>query len=224
VAHHRYGSGKHTSHRLPHTHTDNKRHATLPPPPHTTPKPRGPTRRQTHREQDTPHHTGVHPTRTPQAQTPQTGSYTSGRLHTWAKRKLNVDNTYKGRRQLQIIECKYSTDGNITKIIDHIHTIYEPLKNALQTYGTIQADIKIIPIVISRTCTFNVKTLAEIAELVTFHEEPPDALTYKQLPKPAQTIVMTLHVHAQEWLSHISKISRKILTTKPKHNLTPTSP
>jgi len=27
---------------------------------------------------------------------------------------------------------------------------------------------------------------------------------------------MALHVHAQEWLSHISKISRKILTTKTK--------
>jgi hypothetical protein len=27
---------------------------------------------------------------------------------------------------------------------------------------------------------------------------------------------VTLHVHAQEWLSHISKTSRKILTTKTK--------
>jgi hypothetical protein len=131
---------------------------------------------------------------------------------------LKEDPTYKGRRQLQLIECKYSTDGNITDIIDHIHTIYEPLKQALQTYGTLKADIKIIPIVISRTGTFHVKTLAEIAQLISFEEEPPDALTYKQLPKPAQQIAMTLHIHAQEWLSHISKISRTILTTKQKHN------
>ena len=79
-------------------------------------------------------------------------------------------------------------------------------------------DIQIIPIVISRTDTFNVKTLAEIAQLVTFEEEPPDAITYKELPKPAQHIAMTLHIHAQEWLSHISKISRTILNTKQKHN------
>jgi hypothetical protein len=132
--------------------------------------------------------------------------------------KLREDPTYRGRRQLQLIECKYSTDGNITDIIDHIYTIYEPLKQALQTHGTLQAEIKIIPIVISRTGTFNVKTLAEIAQLISLDEEPPDAMTYKQLPKPAQQIAMTLHVHAQEWLSHISKISRTILTTKPKPN------
>jgi hypothetical protein len=132
--------------------------------------------------------------------------------------KLREDPTYRGRRQLQLIECKYSTNGNITDIIDHIYTIYEPLKQALQTHGTLQAEIKIIPIVISRTGTFNVKTLAEIAQLISLDEEPPDAMTYKQLPKPAQQIAMTLHVHAQEWLSHISKISRTILTTKPKPN------
>jgi hypothetical protein len=97
------------------------------------------------------------------------------------------------------------------------------LKQALQTHGTLQADIKIIPIVISRTGTFNSKTLAEIAQLVSFDEEPPDTLTYKQLPKPAQHIAMALHIHAQEWLSHISKISRTILTTKPKSDLTNTS-
>jgi hypothetical protein len=27
---------------------------------------------------------------------------------------------------------------------------------------------------------------------------------------------MSLHTHAQEWLSYISKVSRKILTTKTK--------
>ena len=44
---------------------------------------------------------------------------------------LKIDHTYLGRRQLQLIECKYSTDGNITDLIDHIHDIYEPLKQAL---------------------------------------------------------------------------------------------
>ncbi len=56
-------------------------------------------------------------------------------------------------------------EGNITDIIQHIHTIYEPLKQVLLTHGTLKADIKIIPIVISKTGTFNVKTLAEIASL-----------------------------------------------------------
>jgi hypothetical protein len=42
----------------------------------------------------------------------------------------------------------------------------------------------------------NVKTLAEIAQLVSFKEKPPDALTYKQLLKPAKKIAMALHVHA----------------------------
>ena len=36
---------------------------------------------------------------------------------------LKEDPTYRGRRQLQLLECKYSTDGNITYIIDHIYTI-----------------------------------------------------------------------------------------------------
>ncbi len=111
----------------------------------------------------------------------------------------------------------------VTRIIYHIHNIYEPLKLALQTYGTIKADIKIIPIVISKTSTFNVKTLSKIAQLISFDEEQPDALTFKQLPRPAQQIAMTLRVHAQEWLSHISKISRTILTTRPKPNIAPKS-
>jgi len=42
-----------------------------------------------------------------------------------------------------------------------------------------------IPIVISRTNNFHVKTLAEIAQLVSFKEEPPDELTFKQLPLTA---------------------------------------
>jgi hypothetical protein len=124
--------------------------------------------------------------------------------------------TYKGRRQLKNIECKYSTDGNSHDIIEHIYILYEPLQLALQIHGTIKANIKIIPIVISRTSTFNVKTLAEIAQFVSYTEEPPGIMTYKQLPKQAKHIATSLHKHAQEWLSHISKHSRKILTTKQK--------
>ncbi len=56
--------------------------------------------------------------------------------------RLTKDLTYRGRRQLQIIECKYSIDGNIHDIIDHIYNIYEPLKLALQIHETIKADIK----------------------------------------------------------------------------------
>ena len=100
--------------------------------------------------------------------------------------------------------------------MDHIYDIYEPLRLALQTYGTLKAEVKIILIVISRTSTFHVKNLAEIAQLVSFKEEPPDELTFKQLPLTAKRIAMSLHVHAQEWISHISKTPRKILTTKNK--------
>jgi hypothetical protein len=45
--------------------------------------------------------------------------------------KLVKDLTYRGRRQLQIIECKYSTDNNIQTIIEHVYEIYEPLQQAL---------------------------------------------------------------------------------------------
>jgi len=82
--------------------------------------------------------------------------------------KLVKDLTYRGQRQRQIIECKYSTNGNIQTIIEHIYDIYEPLRLALQNHGTLKAEVKIIPVVISRTGTFHVKTLAEIAQLVSF--------------------------------------------------------
>jgi hypothetical protein len=130
--------------------------------------------------------------------------------------RLIQNPTYRGRRQIQIIECKSSTDCNILKIIDYIYQLYEPLKAALQTHGNLKADIIIIPIVISRTCTLNVKTLAEITQLVSYKEEPPDTMTYKQLPNPAKQIAMALHTYTQEWLSHISKNACKILTTKSK--------
>jgi len=97
-------------------------------------------------------------------------------------------------------------------IIDHIYNIYEPLQLALQTHGTLKAEVKIITIAISQSCTFHVKTLAKIAQLISFKEEPPNELTLEQLPLTAKRIAMVLHVHAQEWLSHISKTSRKILT------------
>ena len=103
-------------------------------------------------------------------------------------------------------------------IIDHIYGINEPLRLALQTHGTLKAEAKIIPVVICRTGTFHVKILAEIAQLFSFKEEPPDELTFKQLALTAKRIAMALHVHAQESLSHISETSRKILTTKKGRN------
>jgi hypothetical protein len=74
--------------------------------------------------------------------------------------KLVKDLTYCGQRQIQIIECKYSTDSNIQIVNDIIYDIYEPLRLALQIHGILKADIKIIPIVISRSGIFYVKTLA----------------------------------------------------------------
>jgi hypothetical protein len=133
--------------------------------------------------------------------------------------RLEEDNTYTGRRRFQIIECKYSTDTNILEVIDHILNIYEPLRQAMYMHATGEwkADIEIIPIVISRTGSFHTKTLAAIAQLISFQEEPPDTLTYKQLSPPARDIVMALHIHAQEWLTPMSKLSRNILLSpRPK--------
>ena len=53
--------------------------------------------------------------------------------------------------------------------------------------------------------------VAEIAQLVSFKENPPEALTYKTFPTQAKTITMALHLHAQEWLTLISKVSRSAL-------------
>ena len=78
--------------------------------------------------------------------------------------RLIIDPTYRGRRQIQIIECKYSKDGNIKEIIDHIYQLYEPLTTALQTHGRLKADAKIFSIVISKTNTFNLKTLQKLPD------------------------------------------------------------
>jgi hypothetical protein len=100
-------------------------------------------------------------------------------------------------------------------IIEHIYKLYEPLKQAIMLHatGAWKVEVQIIPIVISRTGSFHVKTLAEIAQLVSFQEEPPDVMTYRQLPRNDQKIAMALHVHAQEWLTLMSKISRRLLTS-----------
>jgi hypothetical protein len=81
-------------------------------------------------------------------------------------------------------------------------SIYK-LRLALQAHGTLKAHVKIIPIVINGTGTFHVKTLAEIAQLACFKEEPPDEFTFKQIPITGKKIAMALHTHAQEWLSYI---------------------
>jgi hypothetical protein len=43
--------------------------------------------------------------------------------------------TYKGRRHLQLIECKYSIDDNTLDTITNIHNIYEPLKHAIMRHN-----------------------------------------------------------------------------------------
>ena len=111
--------------------------------------------------------------------------------------RLVKDLTYRGRRQIQIIERKYSTDSNIQNIIDHIYDIYDPLRLALQTNGTLKSDIRIIPNVINRIGSFHVKPLAENAQLVSFKEEPRNYLSFKQLPTTAKQLAITLHRHAQ---------------------------
>ena len=86
-------------------------------------------------------------------------------------------------------------------------------------HGQWDANIDIIPIVISRTGSFHVKTLAEIAQLVSFDEEPPDAMKYTDLPPAAKRIAMALHTHAQHWLTLMLKLSKQTLVRT--HSLQP---
>jgi hypothetical protein len=48
-------------------------------------------------------------------------------------------------------ECKYSTNSNILETIEHIHTVYEHLKQAIQLHNNERIQEEVIPIVISRT-------------------------------------------------------------------------
>ena len=76
--------------------------------------------------------------------------------------------------------------------------------------------VQIIPVVISRTGNFHTSTLAETTQLISTKENPPDKITYKSLPPQAQTIAMAIHVHAQEWPTLMSKVSRSTLTQRRK--------
>ena len=130
---------------------------------------------------------------------------------------LVEDTTYIERRCLQFIECKYSTDDNTLDTINNTPNIYEPLKQAIIRHNMKNIImVQIIPIVISRTGNFHTRTLAEIAQLVSFNENPPDNIKYKSLPPQPQTIAMAIHVHAQEWLTLMSKVSRSNLTQRKK--------
>ena len=101
---------------------------------------------------------------------------------------------------------------------------YEPLKQAIQLHNNGRIQVEMIPIVIRRTTNFHTRTLAEIAQLVSLKENLPDILTYKSLPHQAQKIVMMLHIHAQEWLTLMSKISRNTPTQRHTHKKTTTTP
>jgi len=52
-----------------------------------------------------------------------------------AQEQLVDDTTYKGRRCLQLIECKHSTGNNILDTITNIHSIYEQLKQAIMRHN-----------------------------------------------------------------------------------------
>ena len=128
--------------------------------------------------------------------------------------RLTPDLEYRGRRVLQLIECKYATDTNMHEVIARIREIYADLRDAILQHGWWEADIEIIPIVISRTGSFHIQTLAELAQLVSFEEEPPDEMTYKDLPLAAKRIAMALHTHAQQWLTLMLKLSKQTLARK----------
>jgi hypothetical protein len=130
------------------------------------------------------------------------------------------DPTFRGRRQLQLIACKHSTDENIQEGIDHIYIIYEPPTHALQTHGTIKADVIIIPIVIAgreRSTSKHSQKLPSSSPSKRNHQTHSPIINFQDQEK----IAMAPHAHAQEWLSHISKFSRKILTTKMNPNPKP---
>ena len=112
-------------------------------------------------------------------------------------------------------EVRGSNPADILTVVSGCLSI---LQDAIRAHGSWQHPVEIIPIVISRTGSFNVKTLAEIAQLISPQEEPPDSLTYNALPKEAKRIVMRLHMHAQHWLHHILQISKADLPLK--HNAT----
>jgi len=134
---------------------------------------------------------------------------------------LIKDPIYRGRRCLNLRECKYSTDINISDIIDHIHTIYAPLKKVTQLHNNDRLQAQVIRVVRSKTGNFHTRTFAEIAQLVSFKENPPDTVTYKSQPHQAHTIAMSLHIHAQEWLTLIFKVSRSNLTHRHSQKKTP---
>ena len=94
--------------------------------------------------------------------------------------------------------CKYSTNSAISDIIDRIHTIYAPLKQAIQLRNNGRLQVEVIPMVIGKTSNFYTRTLAEIAQLVSFKENPPKSLTYKLISSQAQTIAISLHIHTHK--------------------------
>jgi hypothetical protein len=102
---------------------------------------------------------------------------------------------------------------NTLDTINNIHTIYEPLKHAILQHIKGRLYVHIISIVICRTGNFHTITFAEIAPLVSFNENPPDALTYKTLQTQAQSITMILHIHAHEWLTNLKGLEKTPHTT-----------
>jgi len=52
--------------------------------------------------------------------------------------------------------------------------------------------------------------------MVFFKEHPPITLIYKSLPTQAQTIAMAIHIHAQEWLTMMFRVSRRSLAQPRK--------
>ena len=115
---------------------------------------------------------------------------------------------------MQLIECKYATDTDMDVTISEIQEKYAPLRQAILDHGFWRGEIVIIPIVISRTGSFHVKTLAEIAQLISPQEEPPDTLTFKQLHKDIRELVLALHSHAQDWLTLMLDFARHTLAPR----------
>ncbi len=107
------------------------------------------------------------------------------------------------------MDCKQTIDITIVYIVNNIQTLYEPLKQVItsQHNSKLTSKHKLNSNVQNRHVL--TRTLKENEQLVPFKDIPQYSLIYKTLPKQAHKIAMAIHVRAQEWLTLMSKLSRK---------------
>ena len=109
------------------------------------------------------------------------------------------------------------------EVISRILDRYRPLQQAIETHDNWPHRVEIVPIVISRTGTYNTTTLRQLAHLFTLKDEPPDSgITVSSLPKEAKQIAINMHKYAKQWLHAILRVARHRL--RPGQQTQPTDP